>query len=164
MTTAINPASLLSDADLDRFGGRAAGYDRDNLFLTEDFSDLRRAGYLLMAVPEEFGGHGMNLAAVAREQRRLTTRAPATALAINMHLYWTGVAADLFRAGDASCLWILEEAARGAVFAAGHGESGNDFPVLFSSARAGRTRGGALDRCRASWAAGRALTVVRHAP
>jgi hypothetical protein len=28
-------------------------------------------------------------------------------------LYWTGIAADLYRAGDRSCQWILEEAARG---------------------------------------------------
>ena len=33
-------------------------------------------------------------------QRRLAYVAPATAVAINMHLYWTGMAADLYRAGD----------------------------------------------------------------
>jgi alkylation response protein AidB-like acyl-CoA dehydrogenase len=142
MTTSTNHVSPLSDADLDRFGERAAGYDRDNRFFTEDFDDLRRARYLLLNVPEQFGGLGMDLAAVAREQRRLATRAPATALAVNMHLYWTGIAADLFRAGDTSCQWILEKAAEGAVFAAGHGEAGNDFPVLASSARAERVAGG----------------------
>jgi alkylation response protein AidB-like acyl-CoA dehydrogenase len=47
-----------------------------------------------MAVPKEFGGPGMSLAEVCREQRRLAYRAPATALVTNMHLYWTGVAAD----------------------------------------------------------------------
>jgi alkylation response protein AidB-like acyl-CoA dehydrogenase len=44
--------------------------------------------------------------------------------------------------GDKSCLWMLEEGADGEVFAAGHGEAGNDLPVLFSSARAERGDGG----------------------
>ena len=57
-----------------------------------------------------------------RQQRRLGAHAAPTALAINMHLYWTGVAADLYRAGDRYLTWILEETARGAVFAAGHAE------------------------------------------
>jgi alkylation response protein AidB-like acyl-CoA dehydrogenase len=37
---------------------------------------------------------------------------------------------------------MLEEAARGEVFAAGHGESGNDVPILYSTAKAERVDGG----------------------
>ena len=59
-----------------------------------------------------------------------------------MHVYWTGVAADLWRAGDTSLKWLLEEAVRGAVFAAGHAESGNDIPVLLSTTKAERVEGG----------------------
>ena len=59
-----------------------------------------------------------------------------------MHLYWTGVAADLWRAGDTSLTWLLKEAARGQVFAAGHAESGNDIPVLLSTTKAERVDGG----------------------
>ena len=59
-----------------------------------------------------------------------------------MHVYWTGVAADLLRSGDTSCQWILEEAADGEVFAAGHGEVGNDFPLLAAVAKARRVDGG----------------------
>ena len=59
-----------------------------------------------------------------------------------MHLYWTGVAADLRRGGDASLEWLLREAAAGEVFAAGHGEAGNDLPLLLSTARAERVDGG----------------------
>jgi len=55
-----------------------------------------------------------------------------------MHLYWSGVAADLWRAGDKSLAWLLEETVAGEVFAAGHGEAGNDFPLLMSSAIAER--------------------------
>lgn len=133
---------LLSDELLARCRERAPGYDRDNRFFSEDFEELRAAGYLKMAVPEEFGGRGFTLAQAAEEQRRLAHFAPATALATNMHLYWTGVAADLRRMGDPSLEWILTEAADGEVFAAGHGERGNDFPLLLSTARAERVDGG----------------------
>ena len=84
----------------------------------------------------------MSLAEVCREQRRLAYRAPATALATNMHLYWMGVAADLYRLGDTSLQWMLEEGAQGEVFAAGHGEPGNDLPLLYSTAKAERVDGG----------------------
>jgi alkylation response protein AidB-like acyl-CoA dehydrogenase len=59
-----------------------------------------------------------------------------------MHLYWLGVAADLWRRGDASLEWILREAAAGEIFAAGHAESGNDLPVLLSTTKAERVDGG----------------------
>jgi alkylation response protein AidB-like acyl-CoA dehydrogenase len=137
--TAISP---LSDQLLDRCGERAAGYDRDNRFFTEDFNELRAAGYLKMAVPEELGGLGLSLAEVCREQRRLAYRAPATALAVNMHLYWTGVAADMRKRGDSSLEWLLREAAAGEVFAAGHGEAGNDLPLFLSTAKAEKVSGG----------------------
>ena len=134
--------TLLSDGLLDACAARTSTYDRENTFFHEDFEALRGAGYLLMAVPEELGGKGYKLNQVCREQRRLARRSPATALATNMHLYWTGVAADLYRMGDTSCQWMLEEAVGGEVFAAGHGEVGNDFPVLMAVARAERGDGG----------------------
>src|SRR5690349_16537689 len=134
--------STLTDEMLARFAGRAAAYDRENRFFQEDFDELRAAKYLLMPVPTQFGGSGMKLAEVCREQRRLAYHAPATALAVNMHLYWVGIAADLWRAGDKSLEWLLREAAAGEVFAAGHAESGNDIPVLLSTTKAERIDGG----------------------
>lgn len=134
--------SLLSDEMLARFASRAAAYDRENRFFQEDFDELRAAKYLLMPVPRQFGGAGMTLAEVCREQRRLAYHAPATALAVNMHLYWVGIAADLWRGGDHSLEWLLREAAAGEVFAAGHAESGNDIPVLLSTTKAERVDGG----------------------
>jgi alkylation response protein AidB-like acyl-CoA dehydrogenase len=133
---------VLTDEMLQRFQQRAAGYDRENRFFTEDFEELRDAGYLTMAVPRELGGRGYTLAEVCREQRRLGYYAPATALAINMHVYWVGLVADMWRSGDRSLEWLLREAANGEVFAAGHAESGNDIPVLLSTTRAERVEGG----------------------
>jgi alkylation response protein AidB-like acyl-CoA dehydrogenase len=134
--------SILSDESLAAFAARASGYDADHRFFTEDFEELRRVGYLRGPVPAELGGAGWTLAKTAREQRRLAYSAAPTALAINMHLYWVGVAADLWRAGDRSLEWLLAAAAAGEVFAAGHAESGNDIPVLLSTTRAERVEGG----------------------
>jgi alkylation response protein AidB-like acyl-CoA dehydrogenase len=142
MTTLAPVRPVLTDDLIVRFGERAATYDRENRFFQEDFDELREAGYLKLAVPREFGGEGMSLAEICQQQFRLAYRAPASALATNMHFYWTGLAADLYRSGDTSLQWMLEEAARGEVFAAGHGESGNDLPILYSTAKAERVDGG----------------------
>ena len=142
MTATAPVSSVLTDELLARCGERAAAYDRENRFFQEDFDELKQAGYLQMPIPRELGGLGMSLAEVCREQRKLAYRAPATALAINMHLYWMGVAADLYRLGDTSLKWMLEEGAKGEVFAAGHGEPGNDLPLLYSTAQAERVDGG----------------------
>jgi alkylation response protein AidB-like acyl-CoA dehydrogenase len=141
MTVITNPNVLTQDI-LDRCARRAPEYDRDNRFFHEDFEELRSSGYLLMAVPVELGGLGLSLAEVCRETGRLAYYAPATALATNMHVYWTGVAADLYRSGDRSLTWLLEEAAAGEVFAAGHGEAGNDLPLLLSTSKAEPVDGG----------------------
>jgi alkylation response protein AidB-like acyl-CoA dehydrogenase len=138
----VSSATLIPDTVLEACRRRAAGYDRDNKFCQEDFDELKAAGYLKMAVPREFGGLGFTLADVARETRRLATYAPATALCINMHNYWVGDAADVWRSGDKSCEWILKEAAAGEVFAAGHAESGNETSILMSLTKAERVPGG----------------------
>ena len=134
--------SVLSEPLLTRCRERAPEYDRNNQFFQEDFNELKAAGYLRMALPKEFGGLGMNIAEVGRETRKLAMYAPATALALNMHNYWVGDAADAWRSGDKSLQWILEEAAAGEVFAAGHAEHGNDIPGLLSTTKAERVDGG----------------------
>ena len=135
-------AFVLPQPLLDKCRERAPKYDLENRFCQEDFDELKTAGYLNMALPTEFGGHGMNLAQVGRETRRLAQYAPATALCINMHNYWVGVAADSWRMGDKSVEFILKDAAAGEVFAAGHAESGNETSVLMSITKAERVAGG----------------------
>jgi alkylation response protein AidB-like acyl-CoA dehydrogenase len=141
-TATETPSYVLSQDILDRCYQRAPIYDRENRFFHEDFEELRNAGYLTMAVPKELGGRGLSLTEVCQEQRNLAYYAHATALAVNMHLYWTGMAADLWRAGDKSAEWLLKEAAAGEVFAAGHAESGNDLTVILSTMKAERAEGG----------------------
>jgi alkylation response protein AidB-like acyl-CoA dehydrogenase len=141
-TVTTTADQVLTDDMLARFDERAPVYDRENRFFHEDFEELRDSGYLTIAVPREFGGLGLGLDEVVKLQRRLAYVAPATAVAVNMHIYWTGIAADMHRTGDDSCDWILREAGAGKVFAAGHGESGNDIPVFLSSSQAERVDGG----------------------
>ncbi|WP_457950179.1 acyl-CoA dehydrogenase family protein [Pseudarthrobacter sp. alpha12b] len=128
----MTPEEVLPDELLERIRGRAAGYDRDNSFFHEDLRELAAAGYLKLFVPASDGGAGLGLEAAAQCQRRLATAAPATALAVNMHLVWTGVAHVLAARGDHSLAFVLEEAAQGEVFAFGNSEAGND-SVLFDS-------------------------------
>ena len=138
----MSSRSVLSEDLLERCAQRAAVYDRDNRFFFEDFEELRRAGYLLAAVPQEFGGLGLTLVEICQEQRRLARRSAPTALGLNMHLLATGIAADLWHRGDDSQVWMLEEAARGAVFAYGYSESSNDLEAIYSSSKVQRVDGG----------------------
>jgi alkylation response protein AidB-like acyl-CoA dehydrogenase len=128
---AIRPRDLLTETLLARLGGtrtepQALGGGDVAATLQRDIGKLDAAGYLKVALPAEFGGLGCTLRQAACGQRRLARRAPLTALAVSAHLYWTGAAADAYRAGDDSARWILLEATRGALFAAGHGTAGGD--------------------------------------
>lgn len=114
--------SVLNDELLQRIRSRAAGYDRDNAFFTEDLEELRAAGYL--APP--------SLLESVRDQRRLAAFAPATALGINMHLVVTGIARTLAAQGDDSLDWVLRDAEAGELFAFGNSEPGNDL-VMWDS-------------------------------
>ncbi|WP_285724796.1 acyl-CoA dehydrogenase family protein [Psychromicrobium xiongbiense] len=117
----------LSQDLLARLRSRAADYDERNAFFTEDLEDLREIGYL-----RQFAQPSATLRSVARAQRQLATAAPATALAVNMHLVWTGVASLLSARGDDSLRFVLDEAAAGEIFGFGISEPGND-SMLFDS-------------------------------
>jgi alkylation response protein AidB-like acyl-CoA dehydrogenase len=119
--TAIRPRDLLSDDLLGRLGGTAPQAGGQPGVRPADLAALAEVGYLNVALPAEFGGLGCTLRQAACGQRRLARSAPGAALAVSAHLYWTGAAADAYRAGDDSLRWVLAEAAGGALFAAGHG-------------------------------------------
>ena len=128
----FDAAAYLPDDLLDRIRARAAGYDAENRFPEEDLAELREAGYLSVLVPADRGGAGLSLAEVSLLQQRLATAAPATALAVNMHLVWTGVAKVLRDRGIDDLAFVQTGAAAGELFAFGISEAGNDL-VLFGS-------------------------------
>jgi alkylation response protein AidB-like acyl-CoA dehydrogenase len=136
------PETLLNDDLLERMRERAAGYDRDNAFFTEDLTELRSVGYLTALVPADSGGLGWSFDDAVRAQMRLAGAAPATALAVNMHLVWTGVAKILRDRGDDSLDFVLREAGSGEVFGFGISEAGNDLMLFGSRTTAEPQEGG----------------------
>jgi alkylation response protein AidB-like acyl-CoA dehydrogenase len=114
--------TVLTPALLDRIRSRAARYDRDNTFFTEDLQELRAVGYL----------KPRSLRELSDDQRLLAAYAPATALGINMHLVWIGVAWALHERGDTSLDWVLADAEAGEIFAFSISEPGNDL-VMWDS-------------------------------
>jgi alkylation response protein AidB-like acyl-CoA dehydrogenase len=128
----FDPAAHLPDELIARIRERAATHDRENTFPDADLEELRAAGYLAILVPTDLGGAGLGLAEASVLQQRLAGAAPATALAINMHLVWTGVAKVLADRGIDALRFVQEGAAAGDVFAFGISEAGNDL-VLFGS-------------------------------
>ena len=130
--SAFDPTAYLSDDLLARIRERAPIHDRDNTFPEHDLAELREAGYLSILVPKARGGAGLGLAEAAVLQQRLATAAPATALAVNMHLVWTGVAKVFSDRGVEGLEFVQDGAVAGEVFAFGISEGGNDL-VLFGS-------------------------------
>src|SRR5579871_2513613 len=81
----------------DIFAPRAARYDREASFPTENYADLRAAGFLGLCVPERFGGLGADFATYCRVSAELGRHCGATALTFNMHVctaLWIGALAD----------------------------------------------------------------------
>lgn len=128
----FDPTAILPDDLLQRIRERAPIHDRENTFPQRDLDELRAAGYLSILVPLDRGGAGLGLAEAAILQQRLASAAPATALAINMHLVWTGVAKVFTDRSICGLEFVQDGAVSGDLFAFGISEAGNDL-VLFDS-------------------------------
>lgn len=131
-----DPLDLLPDDLLEAMRERAERVDAENVFPVDDLDALREIGYLKLLVPREMGGLGWTLEQACRAQRRLAQAAPATALAVNMHLIWSGMARVLRERGDHSLDRVLEEIAAGHIYALGISEPGNDAVLFDSTVRA----------------------------
>ena len=97
-TNAVSIARALAG----EFRERAGDYDRTGEFPRENYDRMREAGYLRAIVPEELGGLGATLPEMARAQQELARGCASTALAVNMHLFQVGAAADGFRKSGAN--------------------------------------------------------------
>ena len=81
----------------DNFLPRAAKYDTEGSFPTENYQDLKDAGFLGLVIAEKYGGLGANFSDYARISAELGQRCGATALTFNMHtssMLWSGILAD----------------------------------------------------------------------
>ena len=75
------------------FAPRAARYDREAIFPTENYQDLARVGLLGICIPEEEGGLGADLKTYMLTAAEIGRFCGATALTFNMHVsscLWTG--------------------------------------------------------------------------
>ncbi len=72
------------------FATRAAEHDRANSFPVENIARLKETGYTALVIPERHGGLGADLMDFVLCQEQLAQGCPATALAINMHLFGLG--------------------------------------------------------------------------
>lgn len=81
----------------ENFSARAARYDRDASFPTENYQDLHRAGLLALCVPREHGGLGADYQTYSLAAAEIGRYCGATALTLNMHVcstLWSGPLAD----------------------------------------------------------------------
>src|SRR5581483_10065242 len=79
------------------FAGRAAAFDRDATFPTENYRDLHRTGLLGISIPKQHGGLGADYQTYALAAAEIGRYCGATALTWNMHVcstLWSGPLAD----------------------------------------------------------------------
>jgi len=77
---------------------RAVVYDREARFPTENFTDFRSNGLLVVSVPARYGGLGASYADYVRVSEEVGRHCGATGLTFNMHnatMLWCGEVADM---------------------------------------------------------------------
>lgn len=90
-------SSLARELGQSKFAERAAGYDRNATFPTENFKDLHSTGLLGVCIPKDQGGQGADLKTYMLMASEIGRYCGATALTFNMHVsscLWTGPLAD----------------------------------------------------------------------
>ncbi len=93
-------ASLIARAQrlaAENFAPRAAAYDREARFPTENYADLRDAGLLAICVPNAHGGLGADYQTYSLAAAEIARSCGATALTWNMHVcstLWSGPLSD----------------------------------------------------------------------
>ena len=81
----------------EKFAARAARYDREAIFPTENYRDLYDAGLMGICIPKADGGHGADFMTYALVAAEIGRYCGATALTWNMHVastLWTGALTD----------------------------------------------------------------------
>jgi len=76
-----------------RFAERSGVADEQDLFVAENFAELKARGLLAAAVPQEFGGFGATQAELSEMLREIARHCGSTALAFSMHTHQVAPAA-----------------------------------------------------------------------
>ncbi len=90
----ISRAANLAES---RFADRAATFDREARFPSENYRDLREAGLLAICIPRAQGGMGASYQTYSLAAAEIARHCGATALTWNMHVcstLWSGMLVD----------------------------------------------------------------------
>lgn len=93
----IELTALARKLGREKFGPRAAHYDREAIFPTENYRDMHEAGLLGICIPAEYGGLGADFLTYGLVAAEIGRYCGATALTWNMHVcstLWTGALTD----------------------------------------------------------------------
>jgi alkylation response protein AidB-like acyl-CoA dehydrogenase len=122
--------------------GRAAEIDREGRFPSENIELLKERGYLRLPVPAELGGSGVDLETMCEAQRILAGGCASTALAVNMHLFGLGAAAEALLDGQEQARMVLRLAGQGVVIGGSFTDAATGLNVRASSTPAEPVDGG----------------------
>jgi len=89
--------ALARQLGMNKFAPRAAGYDREAKFPTENYQDLRNNGLLGLCIPAEHGGLGADFKTYMLVAAEIGRYCGSTALTFNMHTcacLWSGDFSD----------------------------------------------------------------------
>ena len=111
--TVVNTMACLAR---ERFASRAAQYDIENRFPTENYADLREHGLMDLTVPKEYGGKGMSSLGFSLAMRELAKGDGSTALTFNMHATIM-IIIDQLGTPEQKARYFTEVVKRGAIFA-----------------------------------------------
>jgi len=126
----------------EEFASRAAEIDREARFPVENIERMKDVGYLTSVVPTELGGGGADLATFAECQRIIAGGCASTALAINMHLFGVGAAAEGWYSGEREAEPILRMVSSGVVVGGSLTDAATGLNVRSSSTPAKPVDGG----------------------
>ncbi len=93
----VELCALARDLGQSKFAGRAELWDKDAVFPTDNYADLKDAGLLGICIPEKYGGLGAGFRAYCLTAAEMGRYCGSTALTWNMHVcssLWTGLLAD----------------------------------------------------------------------
>ncbi|NJP11068.1 MAG: acyl-CoA dehydrogenase [Leptolyngbyaceae cyanobacterium RU_5_1] len=76
-----------------QFGDRSRNADENDIFVTENFVELKRQGFVSAGVPRDLGGDGASYAEMCAVLRELAHHCSSTALAFSMHTHQVMTAA-----------------------------------------------------------------------
>jgi alkylation response protein AidB-like acyl-CoA dehydrogenase len=129
-----------------RFADRAAAVDEEDLFVGENFAELKACGLVSAGVPAELGGGGASHAELAALLGELARHCGSTALAFAMHTHQVAVAAWRWKHQKAPLEGLLRRVAAERIVLLSSG--GSDW--LHGSGSAARVDGGfRIDACKA---------------